>query len=212
MVSERLLLIDTDVLVLLSASGTLEAAIQMLGFDLANARRLPAAISQLERGSRFREDYPATALRTALRQARRIQPVTTIPEHAANLDLLSAVSGIDYGEAQLFAMLAENPSHLLTTGDKRGLIALACDPSLATLRSRVAGRVICLETVLRLLVDADGAASIGEPLTAAAPQHKTLQVVFSPVNMTDTARCLAALDTYIADLEQQVRSDFLYKP
>jgi hypothetical protein len=52
--NERILLIDSDIFVLLSAAGVLDDLIECLGFKQSNVRRLAALPKQLERGRAFR--------------------------------------------------------------------------------------------------------------------------------------------------------------
>src|SRR3989337_3513669 len=86
---ERLLLIDTDVLVLLGASMTLSLVREPLGFREEQGRRLPAATWQLERGKPFQETYTGPALRSALEVARRIHSLIGFP---GDVDLLEALN------------------------------------------------------------------------------------------------------------------------
>lgn len=73
--SDRLLLIDTDMLVLLGGSGTLSDVLHALNFEPQQTRRLAAATHQFQRGREFRDNYTATVLQAALRTAHAIAPL-----------------------------------------------------------------------------------------------------------------------------------------
>lgn len=208
---ERLLLIDTDMLVLLGGSETLSIVLDLLGFRMDQARRLAAATCQLQRGRRFKDAYPAPLLQSAFRTAGMIAPITEPPRDLELADRLARVSAIDPGEAQLFALLAEHPAYYLTSGDKRALTAVGQERELSGLRERIRGRIICLESILKLLVMKSGAAAIGAAFEVLR-RHKTLSVLLSATQTKDDQTCLQGIDSYIKDLVTQTGHGFLHLP
>ena len=180
--SERLLLIDTDILVLLGASGMLPRVVELLEFQHEQVRRLPAATYQLERSRSFRDAYPAPVLHAALQIARTIQPIRAEPSTPLMVDALSRVSDVDLGEAWLFALLAEHSGYYMTTGDKKAIIAVATHDGLSEVRDAVAGRVICLESLLKLLVQREGAKTVAEAF-APVRTHRTISWTFANSQM-----------------------------
>lgn len=209
--SDRLLLIDTDMLVLLGGSGTLGEVLQSLDFEPEQSRRLAAATRQFQHGRTFKDTYTATTLQAALRTAHAIAPLTERPEDPAVFDALAQVSGIDLGEAELFALLAEHDGYYLTTGDKRALVALATREEVAELRQRIAGRVICLESVLKLLVDRNGANATAQAFRALRT-HRTIGVLLSDPQARSDEVCRQGIDSYLNDLIRKTGRDFLYLP
>ncbi len=127
------------------------------------------------------------------------------------LQTLIAFPEIDDGEALLYALLAEQPTLILASADKRAMRIVGSTDDPTGIRDSIVGRVIALETVLHQLVSHDGVQPIAEAF-AVFPDHKTLQVIFSPVNSTDDERCLASLESYLHDLKNTVGDDFLYEP
>ena len=209
--SDRLLLIDTDMLVLLGGSGTLGDVLAALDFEPHQSRRLDAATHQFQRSRAFKDNYRATVLRAALRTAQTITPLTERPADPTMLDALARVSDIDLGEAELFAMLAEHEGYYLTTGDNRALVALANHEELAGLRQRVAGRLICLESVLKLLVNRNGAKATADAFGAIST-HKTISVLLSGPQTRSDDVCRQGIDSYLAALIQKTGEGFLYLP
>jgi hypothetical protein len=100
---------------------------------------------------------------------------------------------------------------MLASADKQAMKTVGALDNPTGIRDSVAGRVIALETVLHQLVRQDGVEPIAEAF-AVFPDHKTLQVVFSPVNSTDEDRCLASLEAYLSELKDVVGDNFLYEP
>ena len=209
--SDRLLLIDTDMLVLLAGSGTLGDVLQTLGFEPRQIRRLAAATRQFQHGRAFKDNYAASVLQAAVRTAHAITPLTERPVDPASFDALAAISDIDVGEAELFALLAEHDGYYLTTGDSRALVALAVREEVAELRQRVAGRLICLESVLRLLVDRNGAEATAQAFRALRT-HRTIGVLLSDPQARSDDVCLQGIDSYLNNLVEKTGSDFLYSP
>ncbi|MCH7701179.1 MAG: hypothetical protein IID37_05790 [Planctomycetes bacterium] len=209
--SDRLLLIDTDMLVLLGGSGTLGDVLQSLDFVPEQCRRLAAAIQQFQRGRVFKDTYPATVLQAASRTAHTIALLTEGPTNPDVLDALARVSDIDVGEAELFALLAEHDGYYLTTGDKRALVALATQKELADLRQHVAGRLICLESVLKLLVDRNGAKATAQAFRELRT-HRTIGVLLSDPQARSDDVCRQGIDSYLDDLIRKTGGDLLYLP
>lgn len=209
--SDRLLLIDTDMLVLLAGSGTLGDVLQSLGFEPQQSRRLAAATRQFQHGRVFKDNYRATVLQAALRTAHAITPLTERPANPAVFDALALISGIDLGEAELFALLAEHDGYFLTTGDNRALVALATRKEVSELRQRVAGRLICLESVLKLLVDRNGAKATAQAFRALRT-HRTIGVLLSDTQASSDGVCRQGIDSYLNDLIRKTGRDFLYLP
>lgn len=209
--SDRLLLIDTDMLVLLGGSGTLGEVLQSLDFKPEQSRRLAAATQQFQRGRVFKDTYTATVLQAAVRTAYTIAPLTERPANSAVLDALARVSNIDLGEAELLALLAEHDGYYLTTGDNRALVALATRKEVAELRQRVAGRLICLESVLKLLVDRNGAKATAQAFRELRT-HRTIGVLLSDPQARSDDVCRKGIDSYLDDLIRKTGRDFLYIP
>ena len=172
---------------------------------------MAAASRQFQYGRVFKDNYAATVLQAAVRTAHAITPLTERPVDLASIDALALISGIDLGEAELFALLAEHDGHYLTTGDSRALVALAVREEVAELRQRVAGRLICLESVLKLLVDRNGAKATAQAFRALKT-HRTIGVLLSDPQARSDDVCLKGIDSYLNDLVQRTGSDFLYIP
>ncbi len=206
----RLLLIDTDVFVLLAAAGLINRVAELLGFEIDHIRRLYPVEHQLTRGKKFREKYPQAVRDTALRAARAIIPLTDRPEDDSLLQRL-VVTDIDEGEALMFALMAENSSWFLATGDRRALVALSKNKDLTKLRASLAGRLVCLEMMLRKLVRADGVEKIAAAFAPVRDCDTKLRVVFSEANATSLDGCLEGIDSYLAGLRREVDQNLLYE-
>ena len=209
---ERLLLVDSDIFIILSAAGVFERTAEVLAFDLADVRRLPALERQLRRGTEFRRKYPSEVRDAALSSALRVPALTERPRDTGILDQLRPVSDIDEGEAVLYALMCERPSYLLASGDKRAMRALAARAEVRNVRDALAGRIICLEAAVRALVRRDGVAQVADAFTPLRSVNQTLSVVFSQGSATTERDCLTALDSYLRDLKNDLGDDFLLIP
>ena len=208
--SDRLLLIDSDVFVALSGSGLLHWAIDLIGFDAANVRRLPALKHQLIRGAPFKRNYPEEVRESALDACNSFQELAIRPEDDSVFQALVSVDQIDYGEALLFGLLWESKHSVLATGDKRALRALGTEPTLKKVRRRLAGRVCCLETILLVLIERYGMREVAQRITPVRDCSKVLRVVFSQGESTPQRTCVEGLEKYVKDLRKDVGANFLW--
>lgn len=92
------------------------------------------------------------------------------------------------------------------------MIALAMADDLRDIRNAIAGRIVCLESIIQLLVKHDGIVPVAMAFSHLRPLNTMLRVVFSEAGSTSKETCLDYLDSYLADLSGKVGDDFLYHP
>ena len=207
----RLLIVDSDIFVLLSAAGRLDRVAELLGVSVADIRRLPALPSQLERGKNFKKNYSDAVRATASAKCQTVPPIEGRPDDDDRFQRLVETNNIDEGEALLFALVSENEHFYLASGDKRSMVALGTTGALADVRTAVAGRVICLEATLKMLIEADGVAVTAAAFAAVREAHQTLRVVFSEAAATNQAECLHYIASYFNELVGKVGIGLLYE-
>lgn len=201
-----LLLLDTDMLVLLTASDLLVEVSSLLGYAPSQLRRLPAAQYQVERGKNFRNTYGEAVLRHILPTVRAIPEV----DPPTDLDLLDRLNKVvDPGEAQLMAIAASGSHTLLATGDLRAVRDLGNSGDLVA-NTALDGRIVCLEAVLWMLVTKLGAAAVRKAFSPVL-MHSTLRVVLSEHSVGDDRRCLDAVARYFQALARDA-GDLLFNP
>ena len=110
------------------------------------------------------------------------------------------VIGIDHGDAVLVASCISKDSSLLTTSDKRCLQAVESNDALAAVRSAIAGRVRCLEQVIKQTIASKGLDFVWERVLPGRDCDTVLQIVFSDARERTEESVLQALDSYIRDL------------
>ena len=196
-----MLLIDTDAFCKLAICGLLEASARALGEPLADCRRLPALPHMLSRGQLHRRYGPTLCL-DVKSQSAAIPPVPS--PSGTWLDTLSAVTDIDPGEAQLFAVAIENDAKVLS-GDKRAMKAVCSVPAAA---HALQGRIVPVEQVLRQLCNDLGVDAVRTAVAPAMMFDSMISVCFSPDN-SDPA---SALDSYLRDLCLLVDPTILWPP
>lgn len=208
--SRRLLLVDSDIFILLSAAGMLEKMANLLGLPLSDVRRLDALPHQLQRGRRFLQKYSEDATKQALSDCKK---VPSIEERPADVDLeeLKDIEDIEFGDAVLLALTAGHPAYLLASGDKRALRAVGRSPGLARLRGQLTGRIICLERALAMLAEELGLAHVARAFTPLAEANATLRIIFTAGEATAQAHFDQAIASHLHDLEKDVGPDFLIR-
>jgi hypothetical protein len=201
------LLVDNDALLLLAGAQMLDHTLQLMQMSSQSTFRL-SSLPHMLAGRRLKSTYAPLVLdRTALACQSLGAWQQAIPDEI--LQPLIDVPDIDEGDAILLASLAQQSGLLLATGDKRALIAVATNPNLIAIRGQVAGRVVCFEAILSRLVETLGVVAVGEAFDLF-PEHKSLQIHFSPAKRQNQHYCLQSLASYRRDLVKTVGDDFLY--
>lgn len=206
--NERILFIDSDIFVLLSAAGLLDQLIACLGYEKTAVRRLAALPHQLQRGRSFRR-YDQDIRDEAVTRCSEIASIDERPVSGEYWEKLISVDQIDPGEALLFAKLAEGSASLLTTGDQRSLLALGNADGLEDFRDKIRGRVVCLESALLMLVQSAGAQLIGEAFQRIRGVNTKIDVLFGFKTEFSDDETVRQLWSYLDDLRKQIGDDFL---
>lgn len=200
------LLLDTDMLVLLTAAGLLDSVAHHLGYAPDQIRRLPAALHQVRKSKRFRDTYGEAVLQ------RIVAPISAIKEvePPTDLELLDVLNAtMDPGEAQLVAIAASQECTLLASGDKRAIGSLMRSGASDCIKA-MSGRIVSLEAVLWILI---GATDPRQIRTSFLPVlgHATLRIVLSEHAVADQERCRDGIRNYFNDLDGNALG-MLYNP
>jgi hypothetical protein len=209
--SLRRLLIDNDAFILLAATGYLQNGVELLGFNFNEVRRLSALEPMLRKPARSLSGFSADIRNRALEQCGRVPEITATPGDSS-LELLGNVTGLDDGEAILYGLAAEHPCWFLASNDKRAMTAVATDLRLTRVRAAVAGKVICLEAVAKLLIQTQGATLVADRFRGAQILDRRLDSILSPAFSNRPEDCLPAVNSFLAGLDRQFGADFLFKP
>jgi hypothetical protein len=200
-------LVDSDAFVLLGASGLIKSAGDVFGLALADIRRLYPLPMMLEKGKLARK-YPPDVREKVRSWCSVIEPLLEAPSDQTRQRLVGRM-GIDDGEEILFGLVFENPGHLLLTGDKRALRTLCSAPELSDIAQSLRGRVACVESVLKALLDQLGVESLSQAVASMRPHNGMLNAVFSSGTATSTEHCLQGLSSYIEHLRSELVPKFL---
>ena len=201
-----MLLIDTDMLVLLAASGLLDRVVDQLGFKFEDMRCLAAATHQIRRSRSLRNQYGSEVLAALMPKVETIAVV----EPATDLELLNRLNALmDPGEALLVAIAVSRSESLFVTGDKQAIRKLAsCGDSHCI--QALQGRIVTLEVVLRNLTNTLDTRALRDAFQVAL-NHKTLRVIFSDVNLNSDAGCETAISSYLSNV-RLLSGGMLYDP
>lgn len=209
--SNRLLL-DNDIFLLLSGAGLLEDSLAALGFSLADARRLDSLKHMLRKGARSLSRYSEEILVRAANDCSRVAALDEEPSEQM-LELFGAhATSVHVGEAVLLVLTASHGDYYFGTNDKTALRAVACEAGMAELRERVAGRIICLETVVKLLIKRMGAEELATRLAPVLRFDSRLFAIFSPAQSGRSEDCPIAIESFLSGLRRELGEDFLWRP
>lgn len=194
------ILIDNDALLKLARYGLLDEAITLLGCTPSEARVLATAKYSLlpaKNRLRFCEDEDsAIGLEKFLENASRLDARSADPEL---VDALNAVQNIDTGESLLFAVGATNHETLVITGDKRSLVALHSEDSVAHVCNALVGRVVSMEVLFLGLIECKFD-HIQKCVRSKPDVDKALNIAFGMTVPADIDLVREGLASYIRDL------------
>ena len=126
--------------------------------------------------------------------------VLDTPPPTEEFQIFDDLVGIDSGEAILFSATAQFPQFVLATGDKRSLRALYAEPKCKLICDRLAGKVVCFEQVVRLIIDQVDFASVLKKLVPARGCDTALRAVFGSGLDATERNVKDGLASYIAEL------------
>ena len=188
------LLVDTDAFCKLAVGGVLDEAVGIFGVDLTECRRLPALPHMLRRG-RLRK-LLGDAVSDGLLP--RAESVPVLPSPSTRwLDKLASIHGIDPGEAQLFALGAQE-GLIVVSGDKRALRGLK---DVDEVRDALAGRIVVLEALLIRLCDEHGVDVVRERIGPLASTDKMVAMCFSPGNHDPVGALMSYYNSLVTELD-----------
>jgi hypothetical protein len=152
-----------------------------------------------KRPSRGEQQYGAEVfarIRDFLGDVREI----IVPGSSEELQVLASITGIDAGEAVPFSATAEFDQYLLATGDKTSLRALVLAPVCFPIAQRIRGHVICLEQIVKRLIQHFGFLYVKNKIVPARTCDTALFAAFGSGWDATEPNVLAALDSYINEL------------
>jgi hypothetical protein len=196
----RTILIDNDALLKLARYGLLDEAVDILGCVSTNVCVLATAKYSLfptKNRLRFcKEEESASRLEGFLRTSNLLNTQSADPDL---LDELNSVPNIDAGEALLFAVGATNSDSLVITGDKRSLIALCTNDSVAQVSNLLVGRVVSMEVLFSHLVEYQFN-HVQECVRSKPDADKALQIIFGVTAPASLESVREGLTSYINHL------------
>lgn len=115
---------------------------------------------------------------------------------------------IDPGELLALANLAEDPDSLFISGDLQWMRRVN-KPRFREIRNLIAGRVLCLETMLAIILERYGATAVREKF-GADPRYVTLKILFGKGTATLERDVREGIASYNQDRKREFGADFFY--
>jgi hypothetical protein len=194
-------LLDNDIAIILAVTGMLDPFLQALKTTVDETRILPSLIPMLKKSKSIGMRYSDLQLGAA---ENTLEAITVLNSQGnrATFAALTAVEQMGPGEAALICEACEDPQAVLVTGDRRCVVALGVERSIASIRAQMVGRVCPLEIVLSALLRQVG---IGR-LRAT---NRTIGVIFSSGVKTTEVNAKEGIDSYRLSIENDVGADLL---
>lgn len=201
------IILDVDIFTILCGAELLEYWMDAMGVTCNQVYLLPSLKYMLKKSnSRLSRNHSAIVIDKAKQKYANFQPLP----NTADSTILSAfddIEGIDQGEKLIFAHLVSGQYRYAATNDKRAIAALA---KLKTFRSRLSGKIICLEQALGTLLLCHPWAAINKGIqqmrsierNAGHQIDKRLESIFSE-SSPGKENTIEAVRSYCQGLEKQ---------
>lgn len=210
--TKRLLLLDNDAFILLAGAGVLRETVEMLGFAFNDARRLPTLIHMLRKPSRSLQGYPKDVLQRALEDCDRVPALEDVPTTETVGVFAESAADVQDGEALLLGVAAEHSLYLLASNDKRAMRGVATDAALKSIRDAVAGRIICMEAIVKKTIMTHGPVVAAEKLKMLGKLDKRIGIILSPASSGRAEDCIEAAQSFLNGLNAELGEGFLFEP
>ncbi|MCL4552507.1 MAG: hypothetical protein M1305_02980 [Candidatus Marsarchaeota archaeon] len=176
----RVIFSDNDIILKLADYNILSETCSVLGVGsteiavLDSAKHVFANLrKKLDRGD------PGSHTVAGLDRAIEFAKAATQITEQVSIDWAEEYDNINIGEAQLATWVVETVGEsMLLTGDKRFLIALAGAPECRHIADGLRGRVICLEELIRALINEIGFDQVRTAIASVPDCDKGLHQVF----------------------------------
>lgn len=193
--------LDNDILIKLVVCNLFDEAIATLGVHLSDLRVLPSARYYFKRSRSAKKKFPEEIRLKVTEIANSCQTIERSEKSVLDeIGILQKYEDIDDGEATLVAATKDEESFWLTTGDKRFLRALASSPELYFIVSRLQGKVICLEQLIRQVIYTQDFQQTLLSILPARQYDTSLKSIFGSGENSTKDNVLSSLEAYIEDL------------
>jgi 2C-methyl-D-erythritol 2,4-cyclodiphosphate synthase len=193
--------LDNDVVLKLSAYNLFWQVTKVWGIEDEEIRVLKTAAKVFQHDSKILDQYDDRTRNLALSIVNQRQKVASYDQ--AEVIQLTAIEGIDVGEAVLVAATAGDPDPYIATADKRFLKALATS-RLTTLLMRLEHRFICLEQLMiRLIQQEKDFQKIARRIAQAVDCELSITQAFQRGKDTDPAQAVRVLEQAVEELRRQ---------
>lgn len=197
------LYLDNDVISKLASCDLLDDAIESLDSNMASVQILSTfkhrfGITNASRRSRIEQEVGQEAFQRILSFQQGVGEIAAAPNEL--LLMFEDLPAIDAGEAQLFASACESPGVLVVTGDKRSICSLASARACQEIVQSLAGRVVCLEQVVKEVINTKGFDYAKRKIVPGVDCDTALRAVFGMGLDAEEDNVLRSLESYIEHL------------
>lgn len=197
------LFLDNDIILKLASADLLQEIEKIFNTDPKSIYILPTAKHYVLRNKKLKKKYSQEELNNALSF---ISNYSIIPDDYINQERfisLSNIENIDTGEQALFAVLPKSVDFLILTGDKTALVKLYKQPNLDNIKKDLAGKIVCLESIILMLLELNSFEEISKKIIDSNYCGDiALEIIFSQTHMT-LENVQFALNSYYRDLKKQ---------
>jgi hypothetical protein len=197
-----LVYIDNDIILKLCTCGLFWEPIAALEFAKDNLRILDSAQFVFMGNRKVKRQYDPIDLAIREKAIALVTTLKTVAASASNPLLGLDCPGLDQGEAILIGEAITQPSFYFMSGDKTCFRALWKYKELAEVREKLCGRVICLEQLIRFLIEAQGFETVRDRVVPVRECDQVLKAIFGSREESKRENSLATLAGYLEELDR----------
>jgi hypothetical protein len=197
-----LVYIDNDIILKLCACDLFWEAIAALEFAKEDLRVLVSAPDVFRNHKKIQKQYDPIDPTIREKAIAVVTPLKTVAASRSNPLMSLDCPGLDLGEAILIGEAIAQPSFYFMSGDKKCFRALWKHKELTEAREKLCGRVICLEQVIRFLIEAQGFETVRDRVVPVRECDRALKAIFGSGWRSEKENSLATLSDYLEKLER----------
>ncbi len=194
---------DNDIILKLAACDLFYDVVSSLGLEEADLRVRYSNQFYFKKKKKVSENYSEDIRNYAITIVQKSSKVQEELVDIEQLSNLQKIEGIDSGEAILTLAAMAEESFYIATSDKNYIEALAGATQIEAIKTKLSGRIICLEQAIKIIILSQGFEAVLTKVLPSRQCDKALHAIFGSGERCTQDNVMMSLDGYIQDLKNK---------